>query len=457
MHSTTVEIRVAGRKILLKMPKNEADLDIVRSLKYSRWNKENYYWEISNHPGNLEKLKRYFVDRITKFDEESQTEHTNLDTTAFVPSRNQVFISKEKGKLKLQFQFQEELIKAIKSIPYYRWDTSKKQWTVPFTQKFEDELKQKVADLELELIYREVENAGVEKIQRLNTKVFTKTYPKEYLHKLEERRYSPQTIKTYTALLTEFINFFPEQDLDQLTDKEVTDFSRYLVTIRKVSSSYQNQAINAIKFYFEKVKSGPRKFYHIDRPQREKVLPQVCSEEEIVSIFKSTENLKHRTILMTIYSAGLRISELINLKIAHIDSDRMQIRVLQSKGKKDRYTVLSQKTLLMLREYIRIYRPHHYLFEGQGSTSQTPLPYSSRSIQSFLKASVTKAGISKNVTAHTLRHSFATHLLEHGTDLRYIQNLLGHESSKTTEIYTHITTKGFDQIISPLDQLNLDD
>lgn len=224
-----------------------------------------------------------------------------------------------------------------------------------------------------------------------------------------------------------------------------------------MSASYQNQAINAIKFYFEKVRGGQRKFYNIDRPQREKILPQVCSEEEIVSIFKATENLKHRTILMTIYSAGLRISELINLKIAHIDSHRMQIRVVQSKGKKDRYTLLSHKNLKLLREYMRAYKPHEYLFEGQASTRQLPIPYTSRSIQAFLKESVRKAGITKNVTAHTLRHSFATHLLDHGTDLRYIQSLLGHESSKTTEIYTHITTKGFDQIVSPLDQLNLDD
>lgn len=204
------------------------------------------------------------------------------------------------------------------------------------------------------------------------------------------------------------------------------DFSRYLVTIRKVSASYQNQAINAIKFYFEKVKTGPRKFYTIARPRREKIIPQVCSEEEIANIFKFTENLKHRTILMSIYSAGLRISKLINLTITHIDSFRMQIRVVQSKGKKDRYTLLSHKTLKLLREYIRVYAPHAYLFVGQASTRLLPKPYTSRSIQSFLKESVKKAGITKNVTVHTLRHSFATHLLEHGTDLRYIQSLLGH-------------------------------
>ncbi|WP_339699640.1 tyrosine-type recombinase/integrase [Algoriphagus aquimarinus] len=193
----------------------------------------------------------------------------------------------------------------------------------------------------------------------------------------------------------------------------------------------------------------------MDRPIREKTLPIVCSEEEIVALFKAVTNVKYRAILMTIYSAGLRISELINLRIKDIDSERMQIRVEQSKGKKDRYTLLSNRTLLILREYIKKERPHYYLFEGQESNAVKPMKYSTTSISAILKAAVSKTTIKKKITVHTLRHSFATHLLERGTDIRYIQSLLGHESPKTTQIYTHITTKGFDQIISPLDALDL--
>jgi site-specific recombinase XerD len=240
-----------------------------------------------------------------------------------------------------------------------------------------------------------------------------------------------------------------------LGEKEVMEFSRFLVNERKVSSSHQNQAINAIKFYFEKVKGGERKFYHVDRPIREKILPEVLSEEEVSAILKVTENLKHRAILMTIYSAGLRIGELVKLKVKDIDSKRMQIRIEQGKGKKDRYSILSQRTLEILRQYVKQENPFEYLFEGQGSTIERPLPYSARSIQALLKQSLKKTGIKKKVTVHTLRHSFATHLLENGTDLRYIQALLGHESPKTTQIYTHITTKGFDQIKSPLDKLDI--
>jgi site-specific recombinase XerD len=158
---------------------------------------------------------------------------------------------------------------------------------------------------------------------------------------------------------------------------------------------------------------------------------------------------------MTIYSAGLRISELIDLKVSDLDTDRMQIRIQQSKGKKDRYTLLSARLLTVLRAYIGQYNPTHWLFNGQESTCDNPTPYSVRSAQIILKTAVKKAQIQKPVTLHTLRHSFATHLLGHGTDIRYIQSLLGHDSPTTTQIYTHVTTKGFEQIKSPLDHLDI--
>jgi site-specific recombinase XerD len=294
-----------------------------------------------------------------------------------------------------------------------------------------------------------------DKIQKAPEKL--KPIPTEYLKKLEEKRYSPNTIKTYTGLFSEFTNYFADRDLGSLEEKEIMEFSHYLATIRKVSESHQNTAINAIKFYYEKVKSGPRKFYPIDRPIREKKLPEVCSEEEIVNIFQNIDNLKHKAILMTIYSAGLRVGEAVNLKISHIDSDRMVIRIENGKGKKDRNSLLSVKTLKTLRDYFKAYHPNEYLFEGQGSTKENPIPYSERSIQVIVKKAAKKAGIKKDISAHTLRHSFATHLLEQGVDLRYIQELLGHASSKTTEVYTHVTSKGFRNLKSPLDKLNWDE
>ena len=174
-----------------------------------------------------------------------------------------------------------------------------------------------------------------------------------------------------------------------------------LLRVRHVSSSYQNQSINAIKFYYEKVLGGNRKFYMLNRPRDEEYLPEVLNNEEITAILNATENLKHKAILMTIYSAGLRVSEAVNLKTKDIDSVRMQIRVVQGKGKKDRYTLLGVKTLEILNKYISEYKPKNFLFEGQKSEE-----YSRRTIAEILRKSVEKTGIKKHVTVHTLRHSF---------------------------------------------------
>jgi integrase/recombinase XerD len=238
--------------------------------------------------------------------------------------------------------------------------------------------------------------------------------------------------------------------MDKIDESMITAFMRYLVTERKISISYQNQSINAIKFYYERVLGGHRKVYLVDRPREEKKLPIVLSEKEVADLLIATLNLKHKAILTLAYSAGLRLSEITSVKLTDIDSKRMQIRIEQGKGKKDRYTLLSPKLLNLLRIYFTKYKPLKYLFEGPDKSQ-----YSGRSVQLILQKYAVLAGIKKKISVHSLRHSFATHLLENGTDLRYIQNLLGHESSKTTEIYTHVTTKGFDKIKSPLDNLDI--
>jgi site-specific recombinase XerD len=354
-------------------------------------------------------------------------------------------------RLKVIFGYIPELSNVLKTIPYHVWYVKNKWWTIPYTQQYLEELKRHIARLNLVLRYEE-QNPNTEKINRVNPYELPnyRYCPEEYQLKLTELRYSSNTIKLYTGLFEEFINYYPTFDIKAIDETMIIKFLRYLVTERKISTTYQNQSINAIKFYYEKVLGGQRKFYFIDRPKKEKTLPPVFSTEEVRTILKATENLKHKAILMTIYSAGLRISEAINLKIKDIDSERMQIRIEQAKGKRDRYTLLAEKTLELLRQYFKVYRPQTWLFEGLKLGEQ----YSTRSIQNIFHASLQKAGITKDVTVHTLRHSFATHLLENGTDLRYIQSLLGHSSSKTTELYTHITTKGFDQIKSPVDQLD---
>lgn len=195
-----------------------------------------------------------------------------------------------------------------------------------------------------------------------------------------------------------------------------------------------------------------RKFpYEIKRPRKDKKLPVVLSKEEVAGILSSVENLKHRAILMLVYSAGLRVSEVVKLKLADIDNNRMLIHIKGAEGKKDRYAMLSKMALETLREYWGQYKPEQWLFEGVRKGRHL----STRTVEKILEHARERAGIIKAVTVHTLRHSFATHLLEAGTDLRYIQELLGHANSKTTEIYTHVSAKNIGQIKSPLDSLNL--
>lgn len=447
----SVSILVFGRKIAVKLPKDDMDTRFILSLRYSRWDAKQYCWIIPNFSKNLELLKSYFKNRITELVVHEEPE-ANIETGAErkIGKNDLLIIKTISGRLKLFFGINKELIKAIKNIPYFNWNHQNKYWSIPFAEKFLNEIKTVAEDQNLKLIYKEED---VDKIKKSKISSYDipnyRACPDEYVLKLKELRYSNRTLQVYKGLFEEFINYYHKFELEQIDETMITAFMRYLVVERKISVSYQNQSINAIKFYYERVLGGQRKVYLVDRPRTEKKLPTVLSEHEVGEILKVTKNIKHKAILMLAYSAGLRLSEIINMKIKDIDSKRMQIRIEQAKGKKDRYSLLSVKLLEILRHYFLIYKPKVWLFEGVSGNV-----YSARSIQSIMQDSVLKAGIKKQAGVHTLRHSFATHLLENGTDLRYIQSLLGHESSKTTEVYTHITTKGFDQIKSPLDKLN---
>lgn len=272
--------------------------------------------------------------------------------------------------------------------------------------------------------------------------------PNEYDELLVKMRYSESTRENYNSQFKLFLSHIYPKNAENFTEQEVHEYMLHLVKKRKTSLSTQNMAINAIKFCLEHVKRGERRVYYIDRPRKEMKLPIVLSEEEVQRLFYNTKNIKHRCSLFILYSSGLRISELLNLKREDIDPDRKVIYVRGGKGRKDRVTLLSPLAYEFLIHYLDAYKPVTWLFE-----SPTGSQYSARSVNNFINVIAKKAGILKRVSAHTLRHSFATHLLEHGTDLRYIQTLLGHENSKTTERYAQVTRRGFDQLISPLDRI----
>jgi integrase/recombinase XerD len=447
-----VLVEVIGRQIILKMPKNELDTKFVLTFRFSRWDKAQRTWLIPNYPTNLDLIKEYFKDRIAQIIVHREVEvKTGSQATHKISEKDVLVIKTRAGRLRLIFGFNKALTAAIKKMPLWSWDAKNKWWTIPFSDQLFAQIQAVITQEGLHLRYEE-EKADPGKVARKSEHDVPnyRPCPENMLLKLQELRYSEGTIKAYKSLFEEFINHYPTTEIDKIDEPKIIAFCQYLVIDRKVSASHQNQAINAIKFYYEKVLGGQRKFYFLQRPDQEKALPSVLSTQEVTAILKATDNLKHRAILTVIYSAGLRISELINLKIKDIDSARKQIRVEQGKGKKDRYTLLSPKTLDLLRTYFKEYTPKEYLFEGLEGGA-----YSARSVQAFFQEICKKVGIKKKVSVHTLRHSFATHLLENGTDLRYIQALLGHESSKTTEIYTHVTTKGFDQIKSPLDSLDI--
>ena len=276
------------------------------------------------------------------------------------------------------------------------------------------------------------------------------TLPEGYLELLEQKRYSPSTIKTYRAYFSDFMEYHKGRNLDRLKVADINKYILYLVNEKKISVSQQNMRINAIKFYYEQVKGGQRQYYGgITRAKEYKSLPEVLSRNEVSHILSCLSNPKHRCMISLIYSAGLRRSELLNLTPKDIISERMLVRIM-GKGRKCRYSLLSEKLLKDLREYFKEYRPQKWLFEGEKPGEQ----YSASALVKVLKEAASRAGIKHRVHVHMLRHSFATHLLEQGTDLRTIQELLGHNDIKTTSIYLHVTSAHKSSIPNPLDTLD---
>jgi integrase/recombinase XerD len=444
-----IKIVFSERAIYVFMPKNAEDVAFIKQINYNRWNNAERCWIVPNYGQNLENIKMYFGDRINEC-KEIRNEPTTRNKKYLKRGKNDFLLVKtDKNRLEMSFEYNTEIGQKLKQFPYLKFEKQTKCWSIAFNEKYVKDLQYIAESHQLRFVYIETEPTANKTVPSKIKK--TLECPAEFKAKLIELRYAKSTLVTYVQTFEEFVNYYGQEKLENISEEQIISYIRYLVNDRQISSSVQNQAINAIKFYFEKVLGRKKAFYYLDRPRTEKTLPVVLSIDEVMLLLKSVNNLKHKAILSTIYSAGLRISELVALKIADVDSDRNQIRVKQSKGKKDRYTLLSANTLNILRVYFKKYTPKEWLFENPEGG-----PYSVKSIQVTFQKALEAAEIHKKASVHTLRHSFATHLLESGTDLRYIQALLGHSSPKTTEIYTHVTTKGFDQIVSPLDKMEFD-
>ena len=332
---------------------------------------------------------------------------------------------------------------AIKNIKGIWWNTTQKLWSVPNTthnmkrlkEIFQDQYTMDFVDGPKSLPFKQLNEKSLQILASVESKLIL-------------RGYSNNTLQNYSRHLINFLSYFEEHEIETLTKAEIESYVYKLKVKYKISDSKQNGVINAIKFLYEKVLEKPREFYHIQRPKKSKDLPNVLSEQEVLRLINAPTNIKHKAILYTLYSAGLRISEVVNLRIEDLRHDEGIIFIKAAKGKKDRVTLFAKNLKLILKEYMHKERPSYWLFEGSEGGR-----YSLSSIQKIFRRAVKDSNINPWATPHTLRHSFATHLLQSGVNLRYLQSLLGHSSSKTTEIYTHVLKVDQGAIQSPLDKI----
>lgn len=344
----------------------------------------------------------------------------------------------------------------VKSITGVQWSASKKCFYAVCKEVSLNELYNRLRSLNIYVDYNAVKKTKSQPVKQLASNtlhlpILYNNSQKEvasFTRWMQEKRLSENTVNTYRAVVMLFLQYIQLKKTTQLDALWIQRFNYDYILQRGHSISYQNQCINGIKKYFA-YKKVPLESMDIERPRKPKTLPTVLSKEEVKQLLDATRNLKHRTLLSLIYSAGLRIGEALALQLQDIDRHRMLIHIKMAKGKKDRYTLLSISILQLLEIYYKTYKPRTYLFEGQNGG-----PYTSSSAQQVLKKALKEAGIMRQgITLHTLRHCFATHLLEAGTDIRYIQSLLGHNSPNTTMIYTHVSKQQLKNIKNPFDDL----
>ena len=354
--------------------------------------------------------------------------------------------------VKVKFAYNREVKDVLKSKTDAQWNSGMNSWFIP-TEKFVlNEFftaMNPMAFIDYSALKKQpltYENPDETDFQKMKKPILN--IPEGYLGKLIQQRYSENIIKTYTHYFRDFISAFKGGDLDSISKEEINSYILKLIREKDISASQQNQRINAIKFYYEKILNRGKEYYQIDRPRKERNLPDVLSKDEIGAMLKMATNLKHKCLIAVIYSCGLRRSEVINLKLEDIDSKRMLIKIRGAKGKKDRYVQLSPSILDMLRSYYSKEKPVTWMFEGRSG-----MKYSAESISQVIKSAARKANINKRVYPNILRHSYTTNNLEQGIDIRYIQEWLGHESIKTTEKYTHVSKHSFN-FKNPIDDIN---
>lgn len=358
---------------------------------------------------------------------------------------------KKKYCIAIAFKYNQLLIDLIKGIEGTGWSQTHKVWYIennPNNLRLLLHTFKSHAKIDTKPLFKKLEHRSVrpqKEVRELS--IPNKKVVADYQKYLKGKRYSESTVETYTYLVSDFLAFYNTQAIDSLTHRDVEVYLETIYVKMNYAISTQRQFISALKLFVTFYPGGIAiDSLKLERPKKSKILPTVLSTDDIINLLRVTKNLKHRAILALLYSAGLRISELLKLELRHINIERKQLVVRNSKGRKDRFVVLADSFLPLLKNYYLTYKPERYFVEGAKGGM-----YTASSIRKFLAKNCKEAGIYKEVTPHTLRHSYATHLLEQGINLRHIQELLGHSKPETTMIYTHVARKDLMEIKSPLD------
>lgn len=448
------------KRVAIIFSKNTEIIEIIKKIPGRRWSNTKNCWHIPFQIDYEKTIQNYFektdkieiVENVAQSKEKSveisnKEEHhisqsiiscPNISNTISNNQKTDINIKIDDEHISIKFEYNTVIIEKIREIEGRKWDGINKIWKFDYSEKALETIKEVLK--EYNIIFE-----GNIKRDKKNTLA---GIANELEKAITLRGFSKRTLKAYLSVIENFVEFYKPVDVRKIKEEEI---KKYLLNMydKEYSTATVNLAYSAIKFLFEDVLNMSREIQFIRRPKTKKQLPNVLSEQDVLKVLMQTNNLKHKAILFLVYSAGMRVSEVVRLRKEDIDSHRMTIHLKEAKGKKDRITLLSRAAFEILKEYYEIYKPSIWVFPGAEEENHL----SERSVQMVFETALKKSGIRKEVTLHCLRHSFATHLLENGTDIRFIQELLGHASIKTTEIYTHVATKNIRNIESPLDKI----
>ncbi len=447
--------------IAVVLPYNKEHVTFIKTLKKAEWNTEKKRWVFAATTNNIELFRTYFNIEIEDRRHELRQNQTKENDTTPTDGIVLMPYTDDKSKLFVIVPYNYTCIGLIKKVKNRYYSKAHKCWVIDNDKEIVKQTVEFFTDAGYK-VYKQTVGSEMElykpsknKIQLIETeclKIFPESFRPvagEYFDKLLEKRYSWNTVKTYIRYFAAFAKYFEYKPLKEIKQKEIESYINGMIK-NGLSESAQKQIICAIRFYYIEVLRISPQYYRVSQPKKSEKLPTVLAFSEVIEIFSKIDNLKHKCMVFIGYATGLRISEVVSLKLSEIDYERKTIMVRGGKGKKDRTVMLSDKLAVILQDYVSKYEPKQWIFEGQLDEQ-----YSTRSLQNLFKRAVESTKIKKHVTFHTLRHSFATHLLEAGTDLRMIQDLLGHVNIQTTVRYTHVSIRDINKIQSPLDKLNI--